>query len=105
MANKKSSPQQRKKRIAELEAEIDGLQREAPALGAVPRPLPAAIAKAARTCIKTLRSVHLPLRTSSWFSLRRSDLLLVFLDPTRCARRRRSPHRRREWRQSTGRSG
>jgi len=30
MANEKGSPQQRKKRIAELEAEIDGLQRERP---------------------------------------------------------------------------
>ena len=37
MANVKGSPQQRKKRIAELEeAEIDGLQREALALGAEP---------------------------------------------------------------------
>jgi hypothetical protein len=36
MANEKGSPQQRKKRIAELEAEIDGLQREALALGAEP---------------------------------------------------------------------
>jgi hypothetical protein len=43
MANKKSSPQQRKKRIAELEAEIDGLQREAPALGAEPRRLSAVV--------------------------------------------------------------
>jgi hypothetical protein len=36
MANEKGSPQQRKKRIAELEVEIDGLQREALALGAEP---------------------------------------------------------------------
>jgi hypothetical protein len=48
--------------------------------------------------------VRLLLQTFSRSSPRRSDPLVGSLDPTRCARRRRSPHRRREWRRSAGRS-
>ena len=41
-----------------------------------------------------------PLRTASCSSPRRSAPLAGSPDPIHCARRRRSPHRRREWRRS-----
>jgi hypothetical protein len=42
--------------------------------------------------------VRLPLRTASWSSPHRSDPLLGSLGPIRYVRRRKSLHRRREWR-------
>jgi hypothetical protein len=57
-----------------------------------------------RTRVTRLGTMRLLLRRALWSSRHRSDSLAVSLDPIRYAPRQRSPHRRREWRRSAGRS-